>query len=54
MGHRIRLIDGEELDVIAKIPLKYLDRPGVKRNVKKKINKRARRQAKTEIRKESA
>lgn len=37
---------GHELDVVTKAPLKYLDKPGVKKSAKKAINKRARQDAK--------
>jgi hypothetical protein len=40
---------GAELDMVTKAPLKFLDKPGVKKGLKKAINKRARQSGKKDI-----
>jgi len=49
MGHRQKLISGDEVDALSRMWRKmliYLERPGVRKAIKRKVNKRSRREAK--------
>lgn len=51
MGRRQKLIDGGEFDVVySKGIYCYLSRAGVRRKIKRKMNKRERREAKLKLR----
>lgn len=52
MGHRDRLIDGDEYDVVSKWRhvMCWCHKPGAKSRVKRKIRRRTRRQAKENLR----
>lgn len=55
MGHRDKLISADEYDIIGnpyqrRLKYRYTDRPGVTREIKQRINRRARRAAKLESR----
>ena len=51
MGHRIKLIDGDEYDAIYKVSLcVFYNNTGLRKKIKRKINKRYRRLIKKELR----
>lgn len=50
MGHKEKLIDGAEVDLVfAKNILCYLNRARVSKKIKRKINKRIRKESKNEL-----
>lgn len=51
-GRKQRLKNGAEYDVIVKVPLCVFDKPGVRKKTKRRMNKRARREAREEIKKD--
>lgn len=51
-GRRQTLKDGYEYDLVYKAPLCIFDKPGIKKWIKKKLNRRERREYNAKIRKE--
>lgn len=49
MGHRERLIDGAEQDALTRWKNVYHWRPGVRKWIKRKVNRRARAKAKRQV-----
>lgn len=50
MGRRQRLVNGDEWDCVMKAPLCVYDKPGIRKKTKRRMNKRARLEARKAVR----
>ncbi|MCP4410094.1 MAG: hypothetical protein GY807_20585 [Gammaproteobacteria bacterium] len=50
MGHRAKFIDGDEWDALTKARQFYGHRAGIVKSIKRRFNKRMRRQSKARLR----